>query len=226
VNSVIEARKQGYQQLLRQQTTPAKFGELALKSDDLEEILPEACRLVSEALGTDLAKVMELQEDGETLLVRAGIGWKPGVVGVVTVTAADDTSEGHALRTGVPMISANIATETRFKYAPFLVENGVRALANVPIIGGQNRRPFGILQIDSRKPRRFTDSDTAFLGSYANLIAAAVDRLRMIADMRTGQANLRESKSRQQAALETGNDSFRFKASSATAKTRKEKTGA
>jgi hypothetical protein len=35
-----------------------------------------------------------MQEDGRTLLVRAGVGWKPGVVGVATVTAADDSSEG------------------------------------------------------------------------------------------------------------------------------------
>ena len=97
--------------MLRQQTTLARFGELALKSDDLDEILTEACHLVGEALGTDLAKVVELQEDGETLLVRAGVGWKPGVVGVATVKAADDTSEGHALKNGEPMISPDIEAE-------------------------------------------------------------------------------------------------------------------
>lgn len=126
-------------ELLRQQTALARFGELALKSDNLDEILTEACRLVGDALGTDLAKVVELQADGETLLVRAGVGWKSGVVGVATITAADDSSEGHALRTGEPMISPDIATETQFKYAPFLIENGVRAVANVPIIGGEGK---------------------------------------------------------------------------------------
>jgi len=90
---------------LRHETTLARFGELALRSDDLDEILAEACRLVGEALGTDLAKVMQLQADGETLLVRAGVGWKPGVVGEVTIQATDDTSEGVALTTGKPMIS-------------------------------------------------------------------------------------------------------------------------
>ena len=70
-----------HRELLRQQTALGRFGELALKSHDLDEILTEACRLVGEALGTDLAKVVELQEGGETLLVRAGVGWKPGVVG-------------------------------------------------------------------------------------------------------------------------------------------------
>src|ERR1700688_2846814 len=83
-------------ELLRQQTTLARFGELALRSDNLDEILTEACRLAGEALGTDLAKVVELQEDGETLLVRAGVGWKPGVVGEATLKATEDSSEGHA----------------------------------------------------------------------------------------------------------------------------------
>jgi GAF domain-containing protein len=174
-----DTEKGGYVELLRQQTALARFGELALRSDDLEEILTEACRLAGEALGTDLAKVVELQEDGKTLLVRAGVGWKPGVIGVATIAAEHDTSEGHALRTGEPMISPDIATETRFKYAQFLIDSGVRAVANVLIIGGQGRPPFGILQIDSRVPRQFTESDTLFLRSYANLLAGAVDRLRL-----------------------------------------------
>jgi len=176
--------------LLRQQTVLAKFGELALRSGDLDEILTEACRLVGEALGTDLAKVMELQDDGESLLVRAGVGWKPGVVGEITLKATGNTSEGYALKTGEPMISADIAEEIRFKYPAFLTDNGVRAVANVVIIGGQGRPPFGILQIDSRAPRQFTDTDTAFLRSYANLLAAAVDRLRVVGETRAGEARL------------------------------------
>ena len=185
--------KSDYLALLRQQTILAKFGELALKSDDLDEILTEACRLVGEALGTDLAKVVELQEDGHTLLVRAGVGWKPGVVGKVTIQADDDTSEGLALKTGEPMISPDIGKETRFRYPPFLTENSVRAVANVIIIGGKDRPPFGILQVDSREPRQFTDEDTVFLRSYANLVAAAVDRMRIIGEVRDGEERLRRS---------------------------------
>ncbi|MGI8568119.1 MAG: GAF domain-containing protein, partial [Methylocella sp.] len=186
-----DAQKDDHQELLRQQTTLARFGELALRSDDLDEILTEACRLAGEALGTDLAKVVELQEDGQTLLVRAGVGWKPGVVGVATIKATDDTSEGLALKTGEPMISPDIAKETRFKYPPFLTENGVSAVANFLIIGGKGKSPFGILQVDSREPRQFTENDTAFLRSYANLLAATVDRLRVLAETRDGDAHLR-----------------------------------
>jgi len=185
------SKRSGHLASLRQQTVLAKFGELALRSDSLDEILTEACRLVGVALGTDPAKVMELQEDGASLLVRAGTGWKPGVVGEVTLKVADDSSEGYALKTGEPMISPDIATETRFRYPPYLIENGVQAVANVVIIGGQGRPPFGVLQVDSRTPRPFTSTDVAFLRGYANLLAAAVDRLRVIGEVRDGEARLR-----------------------------------
>lgn len=128
-------------ELLRQQAVLARFGELALKSDDLDEILTKACHLVGEALGTDLAKAMELKEDGETLFVRAGVGWKPGVVGEATTKASDETSEGYAMKTGKPMISSDIAQETRFSYPLFLTDNGVKAVANVPIIGAEDKPP-------------------------------------------------------------------------------------
>jgi PAS domain S-box-containing protein len=186
-----EVKETDNRKLLRQQTVLARFGELAIKSDNLDAILTEACRLVGEALGTDLAKVMELRENGETLFVRAGVGWKPGVVGETTVRVSDETSESHALKTGVPMISPDITEETRFSYPPFLIENGVKAVANVPIISTEGKPSFGILQIDSREPRRFTDADTAFLRTYANLIAATVDRLRATGDLRESEARLR-----------------------------------
>jgi signal transduction histidine kinase/CheY-like chemotaxis protein len=163
-------------QLIKQQTNLVSFGELALRSDDLNEILTEACRIVSEALGTDLAAVMELRENGDILVMRAGVGWNQGVVGNATVKVTQDTSESHALKTGEPMISPDISSEKRFAYPPFLTDHGVKAVANVIINGGPGKPPFGILQIDSRGVRNFTVDDTAFLRSYANLLATAVDR--------------------------------------------------
>jgi diguanylate cyclase (GGDEF)-like protein len=164
--------------LLLQQEVLAKFGELALRSDSLDDILMESCRLVGKAFGTDLAKVMEIQEDGITLLVRAGVGWKDGVVGKVRVKAEKGSSEGFALRTGQPVISNDISMETRFEYADFIKDNGVRAIVSVIILGAKDGPPFGILQVDSRTPRLFDKHDTRFLRGYANLIAAAVSRLR------------------------------------------------
>ena len=93
---MADRRGARHEALLAQQAALAEFGELALRTDDLDPILDEACRLVGLALGTDLAKVMERQADGRTLLVRAGVGWEPGLVGRLTTSTEEDTSTAHA----------------------------------------------------------------------------------------------------------------------------------
>ena len=106
------------------------------------------------------------------------MGWKPNIVGVLCLAPDEDSSEGHALRTGEPVISPDIRDEKRFRVPAFLLDNRVAALVNVLIPGSKDRRTFGVLQVDSRQPRRFDDADIAFLRTYANLLAAAVERLR------------------------------------------------
>ena len=49
-----------------------------------------------------------------------------------------------------------------------------------------------MLQIDSRVARVFTVSDTLFLRSYANLLAAAVDRIRVTLEARANAERLRD----------------------------------
>jgi two-component sensor histidine kinase len=175
--------------LLAQQAVLAEFGEFALRTDDLDPILNEACRLVGRALGTDLAKVMERQADGRTLLVRAGVGWEPGVVGRLTISTEEDTSTAHALATGEPAVSPDLARERRFKVARFVTDHGVEALVNVPIRGVDGQPPFGILEVDSREPRRFTEGDTDFLRTYANLLADAIARIRTLRELRAAVAD-------------------------------------
>ncbi|KIG11268.1 multi-sensor hybrid histidine kinase [Burkholderia sp. MR1] len=188
--------------LLRQQSALALFGEFALKTQSVDEILTRACEIVRDALNADFAKVMELQRDGTTLLVRAGVGWSDDVVGRTTVIADVRSSEGHALHTGQPVISNDITKEDRFEYADFIKEAGIRALANVIIIGPGGRGPYGLLQVDSLEPRDFTKSDTEFLRSYANLLAAAVDRLRIMQEKSEAEGRLRLSEEHYRATAE------------------------
>ena len=172
------------QGLLDQQRALAAFGEVALGADDLSALLTEACRLVGQALNTDLAKVVELTADGKTMLVRAGVGWKPGVVNEVLVSATKNTPEGLTLKDGA-VISPDINREERFSYHEFLKDHGVRAFVNVLILSGKARPPFGVLQVDSRSPREFHQSDIEFLRTYANLLGAAINRFLIIDELRT-----------------------------------------
>jgi two-component sensor histidine kinase len=149
---------------------------MPLCSDTLDAVLHEACRLVAAALGVDLAKVLEIDVDGLGLLVRAGVGWRPGVVGRKRIRMTERSSETHAIEAGRPVLSEDTASETRFEFADFLKEHGVAALVNVPIPlpGG---KPYGLLQVDSRMPRAFDQDDVEFLRTYAAILGPVIDRL-------------------------------------------------
>ena len=58
--------------LRRQVSILSEFGKRALRSDDIDGLLQEATRLVSDAIDVELVKVLELLASGDNLLVRAG----------------------------------------------------------------------------------------------------------------------------------------------------------
>lgn len=71
--------------LARQRRALAEFGTFALRSFDIDAILFEACRQAAESLGIEMAKVLELRPGEDGLLLRAGYGLLPGLVGKARV---------------------------------------------------------------------------------------------------------------------------------------------
>ncbi len=165
------------EELIERQRILAKFSEFALRSSDLQAVLEEACRLVGEALGTDLSKALEVQPDGQSLLVRAGCGWRPGIVGETVLQMDEKSSETYAIKVAEPVVTPDILTEKRFILPPFLVEHGVKAIVNVPIFVSHDERAYGLLQVDSRRPRDFGEEDIEFLRTYAGILGPVIDRL-------------------------------------------------
>jgi GAF domain-containing protein len=150
------------EQMVTRQKVLADFGEFSLRNEDLDAVLTEACHLVGEALGTDLAKGLEIEQNEESLFMRAGVGWKPGLVGNIRLPMNEHSSETYSIKAGKPVITQDIGKEDRFEFPDFLKEHGAVAIVNVPIFlpGG---KPYGLLQVDSREPRAFGEEDIAFL---------------------------------------------------------------
>jgi two-component sensor histidine kinase len=170
--------------LVKRQQVLADFGDFALRCQDLATILTEGCRLVGEALGTDLAKVLEIDHERHELLVKAGVGWRPGIVGRMRIPMGERSSETYSIEQGKPVISQDINKEERFDFPEFMREHGTVALVNVPIFvpGGE---PYGLLQVDSLQPRDFGEEDIEFLRTYATILGPVIDRLHKVSDLRT-----------------------------------------
>ena len=171
-----EVQMADHAQLLARQKALADFGEFALRSDDLDDVLHEACKIVAGTLATDFAKVLEIEPDSQELLVRAGVGWRPGIVGRQRIPMGVRSSEAYSIEIAAPIITKDIRREPRFDVPPFMEEHGAIALVNVPIfLPGGN--PYGLLQVDSRKARDFGEDDIEFLRTYATILGPVIDRL-------------------------------------------------
>src|SRR4029434_10979460 len=78
----------------RQQETLARLGERALAESDLQKYFTEVVTTVGEILDLEMVKILELVPGDAELLLRAGIGWHPGLVGTATVSTRRETQAG------------------------------------------------------------------------------------------------------------------------------------
>ena len=159
---------------VRQGELISEFSRLALSGTDFGALLGAAARLAADGLGASLAKVLQHTPGENTLLVRAGVGWRPGVVGHARLGTGLDSPAGYALKTGAPVISNRLSREDRFRTPAFMIEHGVRRAVNV-VVRGQ-REPFGVLEVDSRDPGAFSPRDVVFMEAMAGVLGLAVDR--------------------------------------------------
>jgi two-component sensor histidine kinase len=180
------------QQRIRQQEILAELGVTALQGAAFDQLLAETARLTAEGLRAEFCKVLEHFPAENRLLVRAGVGWAPGVIGVASVGGDLASPAGFALRTSKPVISNHLENEERFRTPELLVQHGIRRAMNVILQG--DGKPFGVLEVDSRSDGQFTESDLAFLQGAANILGMAIERERF-------ERNLKAALTRQQMLL-------------------------
>ena len=178
------------EELLRRQKALGQFGEFVLDNDDLQKILHEACRLISEALGVDFAKIIEIERSSNSGLVRAGVGWKPGIVGRERLNLSERSSEAYAIAKSQPVVTRDIEDEERFEFPRFMRDHGVVSLVNVPIIL-PGRKAWGVLQVDAKQRREFGEEDIDFLRTYAMVLGPVVDRLQTVVNLEQSDERLR-----------------------------------
>lgn len=160
----------------RQQAVIAKLGQLALAGIPLDELMDKTVKMVAETLEVEFCKVLELQPDGNELLLKAGVGWQEGVVGQARVAITVNSQVGYTLATYEPVIVEDFLFETRFQISPLLNEHHVVSSISV-IIHGQER-PYGILGAHSARYRQFTRDDANFLQATANILAERIRQQR------------------------------------------------
>ncbi|MDB5407252.1 MAG: hypothetical protein JWL84_2164 [Rhodospirillales bacterium] len=144
----------------------------AVQGRDIGELIDAGAASVAEGLSVERSKVLVYRPAHDDLLVEAGVGWDPGVVGHATLSSGMESPPGRAYRTGEAVFIECIFDESDFVYSELLRSHAIVSLVNVPIKAGDFT--YGVLEVDSAVRRRFSDDDRNFLISFANFVAAAV----------------------------------------------------
>jgi PAS domain S-box-containing protein len=173
----------------REQTALAELSQSALRGDELPSLFNSALALARESLRVRYCDLLELMPDGKELVLRAGLGWKPGYVGTATVTADPDSQAGHALESKRRVVVDDLREDLPFKVSQLLLDHGIVSSVTVVIQG--SKRPFGLLGAYSSTQRNFTQEDIDFLQAVASVIAVAVQRNHDEQAIRRSEAHFR-----------------------------------
>jgi two-component sensor histidine kinase len=176
---------------LRQQELVAGFGRFAMQTESLQGILDRASVVAADGLDARFAKVLEYQPGDMDFIVRSGVGWDEGVVGIARVGGDLQSPAGYAFRSGNAVISNHLAREQRFRTPKILADHGIHSAINVLIQANDGAR-FGVLEGDSTHRGEFNGHDIAFLQALANTLAVALD----LQDRRDARAALLDENQR------------------------------
>jgi two-component sensor histidine kinase len=179
-----------------QQEAVARLAAQALTELGLQRFFEDCVKTIAATLDLELVNILELVPGDAELLLRAGAGWSPGLVGTALVSTERNSLAGFTLASGGPVRVENLASETRFGGHPLLLQHGVVSGLTIPI-AGRDGRTYGVLGAHATRRRNFSENDVSFLAAVANVIAGAIQRRQldqrhelMIRELRHRSGNL------------------------------------
>src|SRR5215217_3329146 len=160
--------------VLDYQRALAAFSRIASGELPPHRLMHHAAAQVSRLTHIKRVKVMRYRPEEADLLIEAGVGWKPGVVGTVTLGIDRASPPGHSIQTAAPVIIEDLPNDPDYRYSAVLQAHGIISVLNVPVM--IDGKTWGVLEVDAAEPRTFDDGDVGFLTTIANMLGMALRR--------------------------------------------------
>jgi two-component sensor histidine kinase len=152
----------------------ATFTRIVSEADSELRLLQNATAQVARITHIRHVKLLRYRPDQGDLLIEAGVGWMPGVVGHVSFGADRHSSPGRSLQTGAPVACEDIRDDPEFRYADVLREHGIVSVLNVPIfVDGKH---WGVLEVDTVEKTAFEEFEVHSLSLFADIIGLSLAR--------------------------------------------------
>ena len=153
--------------------TVSDLGERALAGTPVPELLDIGLELACEVTGSDLAVFLEWTAGGDTLLMRAGAGWRHGVVGRVSLSTGAGSFGRYLLQR--PSASyEHLSSQPDFGLPAVLRDHRAESGACVRLMGSDH--PLGVLCVFATRPQQYPPDTLSYLLAVGNILATAILR--------------------------------------------------
>lgn len=136
----------------------------------ISQLLAEAVRLVSAALGVHYCAIFEFLPERRALLLRDAIGWSGKVVGNLSCCVDEDQYLSLIVGSREPVF-VNFVRDAGLRAPSFLLDADTVNALTVTIAGA--RSTYAVLGVFAKESRRFGKEEIHFVQTLADLLAVA-----------------------------------------------------
>ena len=142
----------------------------------MREVAQRVAALMTEATGADVCFVHVLEEESQRVVLVGATPPFDEVVGTVELALGEGVA-GWVAQHAEPAVVPNKWEDRRYKYIPALRGEDYQSMLSVPML--VRGRVVGVLNVHSKAPRVWDDTDVSLLSEVANLLARAVENARL-----------------------------------------------
>ncbi|BCS33553.1 hypothetical protein TBR22_A27800 [Luteitalea sp. TBR-22] len=153
--------------------TVADLGARALSSTPVGDLLDAGMRLAREVTQSDHAVFFEASPGGDALLMRAGVGWRPGIIGRVSLSTGQGSFGRYILQQPTRIVDA-LPSHPEFGLPAVLRDHLVESMACVRLDGIGH--PLGVVAVFNVNDGLPSTEHLTFLQALGNILATAVLR--------------------------------------------------
>ncbi len=153
------------------------ISSIILHSHDLQDTLDNIVTLVAKRMGSDVCSIYLLEKDGETLTLKATKGLSKASINRVSMKIHEGLT-GLAVESRAMVMTDNAPSHPRYKYFKEAKEERFLSFLGLPLF--EHRAPIGVIVVQTRETRTFSDDEISVLRTITFQIGSIVHTARLL----------------------------------------------
>ena len=153
------------------------ISSIILHSHDLQDTLDNIVTLVAKRMRSDVCSIYLLENDGETLTLKATKGLSKASVNRVAMKVHEGLT-GLAIETREMVMTDNAPAHPRYKYFKEAKEERFLSFLGLPLF--EHKAPIGVIVVQTRETRTFSEDEISVLRTITFQIGSIVHSARLL----------------------------------------------